>query len=61
MPDNLLRQPNFAALVALVWLLDSFVALYLTTPRRLRQAVHPEHRPAGVWWQRWRPAWTGGG
>ncbi|HWT17718.1 MAG TPA: PepSY-associated TM helix domain-containing protein, partial [Variovorax sp.] len=30
--------------VALVWLLDSFVALYLTTPRRLRHAVHPAHR-----------------
>ncbi|MDH6592471.1 putative iron-regulated membrane protein [Variovorax sp. TBS-050B] len=43
--------------VALVWLLDSFVALYLTTPRRQRAAAHPAHRPAGQWWQRWKPAW----
>jgi uncharacterized iron-regulated membrane protein len=50
--------------VALVWLLDSFVALYLTMPRRLRKAAravhsaHSEHRPPAVWWQRWKPAWT---
>jgi uncharacterized iron-regulated membrane protein len=50
--------------VALVWLLDSFVALYLTMPRRLRKAARterlerPEHRPPAVWWQRWKPAWT---
>lgn len=44
--------------VALVWLIDSFVALYLTMPRRQRQAVHPAHRPAAAWWQRWKPAWT---
>ena len=47
--------------VALVWLLDSFVALYLTMPRRLRrsaQAVHAVHRPPSAWWQRWKPAWT---
>ncbi|QGW80511.1 PepSY-associated TM helix domain-containing protein [Variovorax paradoxus] len=44
--------------VALVWLLDSFVALYLTTPRRQRQAAHPEHRGAREWWRRWKPAWA---
>lgn len=44
--------------VALVWLLDSFVALYLTTPRRQRRAAHPEHRAAREWWRRWKPAWA---
>ncbi|KWT76010.1 MULTISPECIES: PepSY-associated TM helix domain-containing protein [unclassified Variovorax] len=41
--------------VALVWLVDSFVALYLTTPRRPRPAL-PHRTPAG-WWTRWKPAW----
>jgi uncharacterized iron-regulated membrane protein len=44
--------------VALVWLLDSFVALYLTTPRRQRRTAHPEHRAAREWWRRWKPAWA---
>lgn len=44
--------------VALVWLVDSFVALYLTTPRRQRRSAHPEHRAAREWWQRWKPAWA---
>ncbi|MEJ1168798.1 PepSY-associated TM helix domain-containing protein [Variovorax sp. CCNWLW235] len=44
--------------VALVWLLDSFVALYLTTPRRQRRSAHPEHRAAREWWRRWKPAWA---
>jgi uncharacterized iron-regulated membrane protein len=45
--------------VALVWLLDSFVALYLTTPRRLRTAApgSARHRPPANWWQRWKPSW----
>lgn len=45
--------------VALVWLLDSFVALYLTTPRRLkpRGAAAPAHRTPANWWQRWKPSW----
>lgn len=45
--------------VALMWLLDSFVAFYLTVPRRLRNtpAPEPRHRTPGNWWQRWRPAW----
>ena len=33
--------------VALVWLIDSFVALYLTMPRRRARA----------WWQQWKPSW----
>ncbi|WP_313079013.1 PepSY-associated TM helix domain-containing protein [Pulveribacter sp.] len=37
--------------VALVWLLDSFVALYLTFPPR--QAV----RSVRTWASRWRPSW----
>ncbi|BEP33511.1 PepSY-associated TM helix domain-containing protein [Variovorax sp. V59] len=44
--------------VALVWLLDSCVALYLTTPRRQRRAAHPEHRGPREWWKRWKPAWA---
>ncbi len=45
--------------VALVWLLDSFVALYLTTPRRLKQRSEtaPAHRTPASWWQRWKPSW----
>lgn len=45
--------------VALVWLVDSFVAMYLTTPRRLRNAKDdtPRHRKPGTWWQRWKPSW----
>jgi uncharacterized iron-regulated membrane protein len=45
--------------VALVWLLDSFVALYLTTPRRLKQRsdTAPAHRTPASWWQRWKPSW----
>ncbi|RYZ11475.1 MAG: PepSY domain-containing protein [Comamonadaceae bacterium] len=44
--------------VALVWLVDSFVALYLTTPRRQRSAVRPHRRAAGAWWRRWKPSWA---
>lgn len=45
--------------VALIWLLDSFVALYLTTPRRLLLTSHDgvRHRPARTWRQRWKPSW----
>jgi uncharacterized iron-regulated membrane protein len=44
--------------VALIWLLDSFVAIYLTMPRRLARAAAVERRAAKVWWQRWKPAWA---
>ena len=57
---------QFMGIVALVWLLDSFVALYLTFPLR-RQAARPSvtantDAPAPLnggrrWWQRWMPAW----
>jgi uncharacterized iron-regulated membrane protein len=45
--------------VALLWLLDSFVAFYLTTPRRLKVRSHgaPAHRTPAGWWQRWKPSW----
>src|SRR6187551_1282270 len=45
--------------VALLWLLDSFVAFYLTTPRRLkvRSDASPAHRTPASWWQRWKPSW----
>jgi len=44
--------------IAMVWLVDSFVGFYLTLPVRARSA------PARNWWQRWNPAWKvrwGGG
>lgn len=44
--------------VALVWLVDSFVAIYLTMPRRQRKTAHPQHRPPVAWWQRWKPSWA---
>lgn len=44
--------------VALVWLIDSFVAMYLTTPRRLPRQARAAHRQPARWWQRWRPAWA---
>ena len=45
--------------VALLWLLDSFVALYLTTPRRLRpgRGNAARQRTASGWRQRWKPSW----
>lgn len=43
--------------VALVWLLDSVVALYLTMPRRLRITQRADHRPPAAWWRRWKAAW----
>jgi uncharacterized iron-regulated membrane protein len=57
-------------IVALIWLLDSFVALYLTLPKRRAQAA--AHARAGMhagaamparpargpsWLQRWKPSW----
>lgn len=43
---------QFMGIVALVWFLDSFIALYLTLPLR-------RHRPLGTrtWWARWIPSW----
>ena len=45
--------------VALVWLLDSFVALALTLPRRLRARASggAPRRSGASWWQRWKPSW----
>jgi len=45
--------------VALTWLLDSFVAFYLTLPRRLRDTPRHahRHRRAPQWLQRWKPSW----
>lgn len=48
--------------VALMWFLDSFVAMYLTWPNRVRRrtasalsnGVHPR---SGSWLARWKPAW----
>ncbi len=48
--------------VAMVWFIDSFVALGLTLPRRQRpargrgRATH--HPKRGGWWSRWKPSWT---
>jgi len=59
---------QFMGIVALVWLLDSFVALTLTWPARRQGAAAPrsgsdtgQAQRAGCgsrnWWQRWQPAW----
>ncbi len=46
--------------VALMWLIDSFVALYLTLPRRLaaRGTAQRTAAPARSWWGRWQPSWV---
>lgn len=46
--------------VALIWLVDSFVALYLTMPRRLKtpKDAPPKHRNPATWWGRWQPSWA---
>jgi uncharacterized iron-regulated membrane protein len=41
--------------VALIWLIDSFVGLVLTLPRRQRRLGGAI--PGRTWWARWRPAW----
>lgn len=45
--------------IAMIWVVDSFVGFYLTLPVRARSPA------ARGWWQRWKPAWkvrwTGGG
>lgn len=44
--------------IAMVWVMDSFVGFYLTLPLRARTPA------ARSWWQRWKPAWKvrwGGG
>jgi uncharacterized iron-regulated membrane protein len=39
--------------IAMIWVVDSFIGFYLTLPVRRRSA-----EPAGkTWWQRWQPAW----
>jgi uncharacterized iron-regulated membrane protein len=57
---------QFMGIVALVWLLDSFVALYLTLPLRRKQAAAqgastgmpvPPLSNGRNWWRRWMPAW----
>lgn len=45
--------------IALMWLIDSFVALYLTLPRRL--AARREAKaaaPRRSWLKRWQPSWV---
>ncbi|MCD2512906.1 PepSY-associated TM helix domain-containing protein [Comamonas endophytica] len=45
--------------IALMWLIDSFVALYLTLPRRLAEgrAQALSGAPKRSWWKRWQPSW----
>lgn len=38
-------------IVALIWLIDTFIGFYLTLPNRARSANGKS------WWQRWRPSW----
>ncbi len=64
---------QFMGIVALVWLLDSFVAMYLTWPLRRRNdypagsdmQIGASSMPRrGNWWRRWMPSWrvrTGAG
>ena len=47
--------------VALMWLIDSFVALYLTLPRKLegrRRNQYGVNKPKDSWWHRWQPSWV---
>lgn len=37
--------------IAMIWVVDSFVGFYLTLPARARTTG------ARSWWQRWKPAW----
>lgn len=44
--------------IAMIWVVDSFVGFYLTLPVRARSSM------ARSWWHRWKPAWKvrwGGG
>lgn len=43
--------------VALIWLIDSFVAFLLTLPRRARTQAAKAPGRLALWWQRWKPAW----
>lgn len=43
--------------VALIWMVDCFVGLYLTLPSRGSRASG-EAAMRRTWWQRWRRAWT---
>jgi uncharacterized iron-regulated membrane protein len=49
--------------IAMVWMVDSFVGFYLTLPARRRKAAlafdaGTDKAPAAkAWWQRWQPAW----
>lgn len=46
--------------VALMWFLDSFVAMYLTLPRQTRQSATSSSRreTRSHWLSRWQPAWV---
>ncbi|MCB5362173.1 PepSY domain-containing protein [Pusillimonas sp. CC-YST705] len=54
-PENWPRLGyQFMGIVALVWFLDAFVAVYLTLPRKLSKGWMQR------WWQAWRVRWAGG-
>lgn len=44
-------------IIALVWLLDSFIGFYLTLPKRNSSARSTSVRSRTSWFQRWKPAW----
>jgi uncharacterized iron-regulated membrane protein len=48
--------------IAVMWLIDCFVGLYLTLPARKRQilarAASVERQLAKSFWMRWKPAWV---
>jgi hypothetical protein len=50
--------------LALLWVADSFVALLLTFPVKLKKSAPRLTAAVGSWWRRWMPAWRvrwGGG
>lgn len=54
----------FMGSLALLWVADSFVALLLTFPVKLRKGAPRLTAAVGSWWRRWLPSWRvrwGGG
>jgi uncharacterized iron-regulated membrane protein len=47
----------FMGSIALLWVADSFVALLLTFPLRLKKRAPGLSAALGSWWRRWMPSW----
>lgn len=48
---------RFMGLIALAWLIDSFIAMTLTWPAQRRRSAYATDAGARGWIQRWRPSW----